>query len=198
MSKLLQDQYSLLLQTEKEFATRVVYLMRAYTPQPWWHLFIPFKFLMEYFSLRKERREFIEKHLLFKRMALDAAFRAVESGEPEKNRQEMHNQLREFWLRNQQFESRQLNDRLEKMIDLLFDHYLRLIRTGERDYSLMVRQAYRVKADYQNFLDEMARVEAEIDRAVAEALGLKWPDFYMQNKQKAIREVRSREVRETF
>lgn len=198
MSKLAQDQLSLLLEVEKEFARRVVYLMRAYTPKPWWHIFIPFKFVMEYISLRKEKRDFTEKHLLFKRMALEAAFHTVESGKPEENKQEMHSKLKEFWFQNQQIESGQLYERLVKMIDLLLEHYIRLMKTGERDYGMMIRKAYGLRADYQNFFDRMERVEAEIDRALVEALGLKWPDLYMQIKQRSIKEVRSREVRETF
>ena len=198
MSKLLQDQYSLLLQVETEFAGRVVYLMRANAPRPWWHHLIPFNFLTEYFSLRKERRNFTEKHLYFKRRALDAAIFSIKSGDPEKSRQQMHSELRESMRQNQQPESRRLSELLGKMMDMLLEHYLRLIKTGELDYTQMLRRSYGDRVHYQNFLDEMSQLEREIDKEVVKVMGLSQLDAYMQNKQKAIREVRGREVRETF
>ncbi len=198
MSKFIDDQYKIIREEEKKFAKRVVYIIRALKPQPWWNLFIPFMFVLEYFARKKDIARFTEKHMLFKEMALSAACWTAASGDPEKSRQEMLSQLRDHWMHDQQFESRDLYELLEEMLDLLLEHYLQLLQTMEKDYTLMIRKAYPVRAHYQDFLDRMTRVEMKIDRSVVEASGLTWPDPYIQSKQKAIHEVRKRDLSEIY
>lgn len=194
MSKSLDAQYKLLLAEEKRFAERVVYYMRAQVPPPWWHFLIPFKFLLEYRARKKDTRQFLEKHLRFKRMALDGAYRAVESGDLEKPRQEMRAELREYWMHEQKIDSRQLYEHLGEMLDVLMDHYHRLFQTGEQEYFPMLRKAYVTRGSYREFLNQIEQVEQAIDRAVVEAMGARWPDPYIQNKQQAIQNLRRQEL----
>ncbi len=198
MSKFIDDQYKIIREEEKKFSKRVVYIIRALKPQPWWQLFIPFMFLLEYFDRKKDIASFTEKHMLFKEMALSAACWTAASGDPEKSRQEMHSQLREYWMHNQQFESRDLYELLGQMLDLLLEHYLQLLQTMEKDHTLMIRKAYPVRAHYQGFLDKLARLEMKIDQSFVEAMGFSWPDPHIQSKQKAIHEVRKRDLSEIY
>ncbi|SMP50044.1 NF038143 family protein [Desulfonatronum lacustre] len=197
-SKLLKVQLKAILAEEREFASRVVYFRRADTQPPWWYNFIPFKFLVEYFVRKKETTQFSQKHLRFKETALRAAEEVVRSGNTERPRQEMKGELREFWMREQKLESREVYENLSAMMDLLMDHYLRLLQTREREYLLMVRGAYRDRPAYQEFLTRMEQVEHAIDQGVVEALGKTWPEPYIQSKQKAIRDVRKRALDDAF
>lgn len=197
-SKLLKAQLKAILAEEREFASRVVYYRRADTQPPWWHNFIPFKFLVEYFGRKKETSQFSDKHLHFKEMALRASEEAVRSGNTERPRQAMKGELREFWMREQKLESRAVYENLSAMMDLLMDHYLRLLQTREREYLLMVRGTYRDRPAYQEFLTRMEQVEHDIDQGVVEALGKTWPEPYIQSKQKAIHDVRKRELDDAF
>ncbi|WP_031385568.1 NF038143 family protein [Desulfonatronum thiodismutans] len=197
-SKLLKAQLKAILTEEREFASRVVYYRRADTQSPWWYNFIPFKFLVEYFGRKKETTQFSQKHLRFKETALRAAEEAVRSGNAERARQEMKGELREFWMREQKLESREVYENLSAMMDLLLDHYLGLLQTREREYLLMLRRAYQNRAAYQEFLARMEQVEHAVDQGVVDALGKTWPDPYIQSKQKAIRDVRKRELEDAF
>ncbi|GAB6060971.1 NF038143 family protein [Desulfonatronum parangueonense] len=197
-SKLLKTQSKAILAEEREFASRVVYYRRAQSAPAWWHNFIPFKFLVEYFGRKKETSQFSQKHLGFKEMALRAAEEAVRSGNTERSRQAMKGELREFWMHEQKLESRTVYENLSTMMDLLLDHYLRLLQTEEREYLSMVRKAYRNSAIYQEFLTSMEQVEHAIDKGLVEAMGMNWPDPYIQSKQKAIRDVRKRELEDAF
>ena len=197
-SKLRKAQLKAILIEEREFASRVVYYRRADTQPPWWHNFIPFKFLVEHFGRKKETTQFSQKHLRFKETALRAAEEAVRSGNTERPRQEMKGELREFWMREQKLESREVYENLSAMMDLLMDHYLRMLQTREREYLLMVRGAYRDRPAYQEFLTRMEQVEHAIDQGVVEALGKTWPEPYIQSKQKAIHDVRKRELDDAF
>ena len=198
MTKTLDRQRRLLLEQEKRFAKRVVYVMRARNPPPWWHLLIPFRFLLEYFSFRKNVRRFTEKYLLLKRMALSAACRAVEHGDRNKSRREMQSELRDFWMHDQRIDSRELYERLGEMADLLLEHYCRLLETGEKEYTSMIRKAYRVPSEYREHLEGMERVEGKIDQAAHAAFGLEAHDPYILNRQEAMREARRQDMAEIF
>ncbi|PTN34359.1 NF038143 family protein [Desulfonatronum sp. SC1] len=197
-SKLLKAQLKAILAEEREFASRVVYYRRADTQSPWWQNFIPFKFLVEHFGRKKETTQFSQKHLRFKETALRAAEEAVRSGNAERARREMKGELREFWMREQKLESREVYENLSAMMDLLMDHYLGLLQTREREYLLMVRGAYQNRAAYQEYLTRMEHVEHAVDQGVVETLGKIWPDPYIQSKQKAIRDVRKRALDDAF
>jgi len=198
MSKALESQYRLLLDQEKKFAKRVVYMIRAKTSSPWWHLFIPFKFLLEYFSLRKNVKEFTEKHLLVKRLALSAAYRTVQSGDRDKNRQQMLGELRDFWLHKQRLDSRELYELLGELADILWEHYLRLLEIPGKDYNSIVRRAYGGRGEYRLFLDRVEDVEKRIDRAAHDALNMESLDPHTRSRQEAMREVREQDVNDIF
>ena len=186
------------MEQEKSFAKQVVYIMRAQAPPSWWHLFIPFKFLLEYFSFKKNVRVFTEKHLLLKRMALSAAFRAAESGNRDQRREEMQAELRDFCIHHQDPYFQKLYDRLAELADLLLAHYQRLLETDGKDYHAMVRSAYGFRAQYRQFLNLVEAAEAGIDQAVVDALWLESPDPNIRSRQAAMREARHRALDEIF
>ncbi len=194
----LSDKYNILLEKEQRFAKRVVYLMRAYTQRPWWHMFIPFRFLFEYFALKKDIRNFTSKHVHLKQIALSAAFRGVESQDPAKSSREMQAELRDFWLHVEKLESQELYEQLSDWMELLFKHYYRLFQASADNYITLIRQAYTSKNAYQGFLDQMAEIEKKIDQALLEALGVSQPDQYIQDKQKAMQQEREIELGEIF
>ncbi len=198
MANLLEKQYALILDVERRFAKRIVYLIRAYTPRPWWHIFIPFKFLFEYLSMRKEVREFTAKHVYLKQIALSAGYRATESKAFDKSRQEMQAELRDFWLNVQDLESQEVYELLGQWMDMLLRHYYRLFQTTAGDYSSLIRRVYTSAGEYQSFLHQLTEVEQKLDQAVLEALGISAPDPYIQKKQQAIQDLRAREVQEIF
>lgn len=198
MLKVADKLYRLLIDQEKTFAKRVVYIMRAETPPPWWHLLIPFRFLLEYFAFRKNVRQFTEKYLLLKRMALSAALNAVQHGDWDRSRQEMHSELRDFWMHSQKIQSRELYEHLVELADLSMDHYRKLLETGEMDYTSMIRRAYGRPSEYRDHLEQLGQTEAKIDQAAHNAFGLDTPDPHITARRKAMQEARMQHLREIF
>lgn len=198
MPNLLDKQYKLLLEEERRFAKRIAFHIRAQTPHPWWHIFIPFKFLLEYFSLKKDVRNFSAKHVYLKQIALSAAYRSAETRDPDQSSQEMQAELRDFWLHVQKLDSQELYKLLGQWMDMLFRHYDRLLQTHEENYLAIIRKAYNSSGQYQNFLDQLTQIEKRIDQAVQAATGTSSTDPYIHYKQKAIQDLRSRELRDIF
>jgi hypothetical protein len=197
-NKLLDKQYNLLLQEEKRFAKRVTYLIRAQTPRPWWHIFVPFKFLFEYLTLKRDMRSFLANQVYLKQIALSAAYRSTKSDAQHKSQQEMQAELRDFCLHTQKIEPQKVYESLAQWMDLLFKHYCRLFETRERDYQALLRRAYNSAPAYQSFLEQLNSLERQIDQELQDSSSAGSLADYTRQRQKAIQEMRAREARDIF
>jgi len=56
-------------------------------------------------------------------------------------------------------------------IDLLIDHYLRLLEIEGEDYPSLVINAYKNRQNYMTFLEQLKSAEKEVSRAAQETLG---------------------------
>ena len=199
MSKALDKRYSELLEQEKRFIKRVVYFIHAYTPRPWWRAFIPFNFLIDYFSRKKDVRAFSDSHLYLKQIALSMAYKDAESGNPGQSDSEMQAELRDYWMHIQKIKSRELYENLQQWMALLKKHYLKLLLVQERHYILLLQNVYSSRQEYNAFLTELTGVEEKIDQAILDHQKDKaLPAGYIQRKQKAFQKIRERDLREAF
>ncbi|MFO7802332.1 MAG: NF038143 family protein [Desulfovermiculus sp.] len=198
MSNILDKQFKLLLEREKRFAKNVVYLIRAETQRPWWHIFIPFKFLFEYRGLKKDIRNFSAKHVHLKHIALSAAYRATATNDRDKNQQAMQAELRDFYVHTQKIASQEAYELLRQWMELLFVHYFRLLQVPERDYQKLIRQVYASSGEYRSFLDQLSSLEQGMDQAVQKALEDGQGDPSIRNKQQAVQDLRARELNDMY
>lgn len=199
MSKDLDKRYKEILEQEKIFLKRVVYYIHAYTPRPWWHVLIPFKFLLEYFSRKKDQRSFEDFYLHLKQIALAMAYQEIQTNSPESKDSELLAQLRDFCTHSSQIRCRGVHQLLEQWLGLLKKHYTRLLQVQEKYYHLLIGKAYGSAGNYQAFLRELSEIEKEMDQV--------WVDFQNNkaraltcagNRQMAFAEIRKRELREAF
>ena len=197
MDKHLDKKYFMLLEREKRFVRRVVYLIRAHAPRPWWHMFVPLTFLFEYLARKRDVRAFSDTHLYLKQIALSAAYRDVETRNPGGNDPQVQAQLRDYWLHMQKIESQEIYEHLSIWVDLLRKHYHRLLQVQGKNYTGLIRNAYASTDAYRTFLSQLTDVEKEIDHDITR---MQKEDnvlcLYIQRKQKAIEKVRDRELRE--
>ncbi|HKK00368.1 MAG TPA: NF038143 family protein [Desulfotignum sp.] len=199
MSKILDKRYSELLEQEKRFIKRVVYFIHAYTPRPWWRVVIPFNFLIDYFSRKKEIQAFSDSHFYLKQIALSMAYKDAESGNPGQSNSEMQAELRDYWMHMQKIESRELYEHLQQWMAMLKKHYLKLLLVQERYYIPLLQKAYSSRQEYKAFLTELTKLEEKIDQIILEYQNDKvLPAGYIQRKQKAFQEIRERDLREAF
>ncbi|MFO8113061.1 MAG: NF038143 family protein [Desulfosalsimonadaceae bacterium] len=199
MGKTIDKNYVLLAEQEQLFVKRVVYLMRAHSPRPWWRMFIPFAFLLEYFARKKDVRTFAKAHLHLKEAALEAAYQEAASGRPEKNDSTLQARISDYLTHMQDIQSPELYDRLYAWAALLKDHYARMLPVQEKFYNLVLQNAYPSGGEYKRFLQELADAENGIDQLVLAARKDKeQAGIIIANKQKAFQQVREREIREAF
>ncbi|MDF1592942.1 MAG: NF038143 family protein [Desulfobacterales bacterium] len=197
MDKSLDKKYSLVLEREKQFVKRVVYIMRAHTQPPWWHMLIPFRFLFEHMARKRDVRAFSATHLYLKQIALSAARWDVEPGDPAASGRQMQARLRDYWLHMQTVKSGEIYEYLSEWMELLRSHYHRLLKASGKNYQTLLQNAYP-SSEYRDFLSRLTDLERKIDRSLLLVQGkTDTISAFIQNKQNAFAKVRERELRET-
>ncbi len=197
--KILDKTFLLVQEQEKRFLKQAVFLFRAYAPKPWWHMLIPFKFVLEYLARKKAYRSFSKTYLHLKQIALDAAYQDLISDSQAESEARLEARLREYWLQKQPNMSQELYTQLHTWLDLLRGHYLRMLQSRGRHYHDLLAEAYPSKQAYSNFVKQLTLVEEEMDPAVfrtGQADCSATPD--LDNQRKAFAQVRERELREAF
>ncbi len=189
-----ESQYHVLWEQEKKFAQEVVCVMRANSERPWWYCFVPFKSLFEYLALKRNVRHFSTRHLGLKKIALSAAYSAVQHQDQERGAREVQRGLQKFWMQQGGIEHQHLYKLLASWLDLLFRHYYLLLSTGEEDYPLMLRKVYPSPEEYTRFHEQLIRIERKVDQAVMDIAGIVNNLSYIQSKQKAFQQVRNQEL----
>ncbi|MFP4084216.1 MAG: NF038143 family protein [Desulfonatronovibrio sp.] len=199
MNKALDKRYNEIMEQEKLFVKRAVYFIHAYTPKPWWHVLIPFRFLLEYYSRKKDIRSFQKSHLYLKQIALAMAYQDIKTGTAGGSDSEMLAQVRDYSMRLQQLHSADLHQYIEQWMNLLKAHYYRLLLVQEKYYYLLLNKAYAGRQEYEDFLSKLADVEKKMDQIILDThKNTDKSKQYIKSRQKAFAEIRERELREAF
>jgi hypothetical protein len=190
--------YEMILKEEILFAKNVALQIRALKPQPLWHLLIPFKFLLEFFAAKQEVDRFADSFLMPRKLALDAAHQFVMGEDRDRVLASVGNHLRN-WLSEQKLFSRPVYQKLMAEVDVLIDHYVKLLQAEGNSYEVLVRNAYQTREPYAALLQELSTLEKAIDEAVVQMAG---GDEIMRKhltaKQEILAESRARKLRSIF
>jgi hypothetical protein len=138
-----------------------------------WEIMIPVIFILNYAKLKQSREVFIQNQMFTKKMALDAALdMQKKDASKETVMAQIQTKTKELvssvpggiysdGIRRQQL----------KEIDLLVDHYTRLLNAAGKDYASLVTHAYQTAADYASFLEALKSAENEVMGAARRTLG---------------------------
>jgi hypothetical protein len=196
LSTKLKKKFHLILSREQRVVNSIA--LEAIKPKPFsvWEVLIPIIFILGYMR-SKEQREIFAQNLLFtKKMALEAAFEMLKRDRPkeavmgriasetESLLSSVPNGVYSDTIRQQQI----------KEIDLLIDHYCKLMRVDGNDYAALVVNAYQTRADYTGFQDQLISAERRVTQAARETLGQKTDDEMAAIIEKAADRLRQQEV----
>jgi hypothetical protein len=200
LSTKLKKKFDVILGRERQMARSIA--VQAIKPKPFsvWEVLIPVIFILS-FMRSKEQRELFSQNLMFtKKMALEAALEMLNK-----------TQTKEAVMRRILSETQQLlssvpnglySDAIRqkqlKEIDLLIDHYCKLMQAEGNDYGTLVANAYHTKEHYAIFQDKLTSVEQEVTRAARETLGNQTDDRIAARIETASDNFRRQEVETIF
>ena len=161
---------------------------------------IPVIFILNYVKLKHSREIFTQNQMFTKKMALEAAMdmkkkqtsKAAVMGQIQSKTKELLSTV-PGGIYSNDIRQQQL-----KEIDLLINHYGKLLNAEGRDYASLVTSAYSSAAEYKSFFDQLKMAETEVMGAARRTLGSQ-TDMATAEKIESITEnMRAAEVNKIF
>ena len=196
----LESRYELVLSQETGFAWAVANRVVDKPPISVWMILIPILFVQYLISsreLKEVARAFIREFMLTKRLALDMA-RDMEIGGLTKE-EALIARLPPEWGDEAEPTKKEIRARQHAEIEVLVDHYRRLLVVDGENFALMVRNAYPSRDDYAAFLERLFHAESEVNRAAVRAFGeIEGFQETIAKAETAARELRWNETKKIF
>ena len=167
LPRVLDTKYQNIHAQERSLAKAVASAVIEVKPVSAWEILIPILFLLSFFQVKRSKETFTLNFLFTKKLALEAAFTMVDK---EKSREEAREQIKEktgnilagdkAGLYSSKIRQKQLRE-----MDLLIEHYCRLLNAEGKDYPSLVKNAYPSREEYVAFLEELEQAEREVYQA---------------------------------
>lgn len=196
----LESRYELVLSRETGFAWSVANRVVDKPIISVWMILIPIllvQYLISSRELKEVARAFAREFMLTKRLALEMA-RDMEIGGLTKEKA-LIARLPPEWAGEAAPTRTEIRARQRAEIEVLIDHYRRLLVVDGENFALLVRNAYPSRDDYMAFLERLFHAESEVNRAAVRAFG-ETEGFQetIAKAETATRELRSKEMETIF
>jgi hypothetical protein len=197
---ILDTKHENILAQEKALAKSVASVVIGQSPVTAWDVLIPIFFVFNVLKFKRAREIFTLNFLFTKKLALQGAFDMVKKGQ---SREDVLGQIRDQTsqiLASDKKGIYSINIRQKQMreMELLLDHYFRLLNSEGKDYRSMVRHAYRTRQDFAAFVKELEGIEKEVNRAASQTVGTaSAPDIVSKMEETAGR-LRATQVETIF
>jgi len=169
----LKKKHDIILGRETNLARLVA--LKAIKPKPFsvWEVLIPILFIFGYLRSKEQREVFAQNLLFTKKLALEAAFDMIKKNH---SRESVELQIKKKTdellaaLPGNVYSEAIRREQL-KEINLLIDHYCKLITAEGQDYPSLVISAYPGRDAYVAFQEKLKRAEIDVTRAARKTLG---------------------------
>lgn len=159
------DKYEIITSAEKQFAREVTFGVLYQKPLSSWHYFIPGMFLIDFLRRGSAIRRYTETFMFPRELALRAAHDLLGGHEStaivERNQAEIYN-----WLDSHHLFSPELARAQKAVVDVLAEHYTRLLQAHGDSYDDLIEAAYTSRHDFQDYIHQISAAEKEVDRVI--------------------------------
>ena len=164
------DKYPIIISAEEQFAREVTLGVMIQRPLPALLYIIPGMFFIEYLRRGTAIRKYT-KHFMFPRnLALLTAEAALRGEDEQEINARVEMDIRD-WLNDLGLYSPELARAQRKSVELIRDHYLKLLGAEGDSIHDLIKDAYPSKEDYIAHLEALSAAEKEIDGAIVGSLG---------------------------
>ena len=164
------EKHNMILAAEEQLAREVILGRIVKRPMAVWSYLIPGMFIIDYLR-RGSAIRLYTKHFMFPRnLALNMARSMFGVTEKKIETSQISKDI-STGLQSLKLDSPNIQKALEKIVHLLADHYLKLIKSEGNDYCQLIRNTYQNRRAFQSHLDLLMDAEQEADRAILEKLG---------------------------
>jgi len=171
-------------------------------PKPFsvWEVIIPILFIFGYMKSKESREVFVQNILFTKKMAMQAALDMLKKGQTRESVMERIKSKPRDMIASvpDGIYSEEIRREQLKEIDLLFDHYCRLMNSEGDDYNSLVFNAYRTPDRLVDFFRQLQDAEDRVGRAAHNTLGGNADTHTLESMQAAMKKSRFKETEKIF
>jgi hypothetical protein len=196
----LKKKYETILSHESAVARSVALAVIKPKPFSVWEVLIPIVFIFGYMKSKEEREVFAQNILFTKKMALQAAFDMHKKGQSREAvmtgiRSKTRDMIASIpaGLYSEEIRREQL-----KEIDLLVDHYGRLLNSEGDKYDTLVFNAYQTPEKLADLFERLQEAEERVGRAARSTLGAKADADTLVRVNAAMQKSRRKETEQVF
>ena len=166
----IMNRYHMIVAAEKQFAREVTLGVIVQRPMTVWHYIIPGMFIIDYLRRGSAISQYT-KHFMFPRkLALDAARALLEGQDKTSVTSQIEDDI-STWLNSLNLYSQELLHAQVVVVDLLMDHYFKLLKTDGDTYLFLIKNAYKNRGDFKALINELTSAEEEVDGKIIEKIG---------------------------
>jgi len=169
----IDTKYNIILSQERRLAKVVARRVVKLPDVTVWAFMIPLIFLFNFLRYKRANETFVLNFLFTKKLALDAARDIIKEGQSrqgvlagidDKTRNILTSD--KMGIYSEKIRRQQMNE-----INLLLDHYLKLLDAQGNNYQSLVKNAYQTRDNYEAFLHELILMEKAVNRAAIQTVG---------------------------
>ena len=170
---ILDTKHENILAQEKALAKSVASVVIGQNPVTAWDVLIPIFFVFNVLKFKRAREIFTLNFLFTKKLALQGAFDMVKKGQSREDALgQIRGQTSEILASDKRgIYSKKIRQKQVQEMELLLDHYSRLLNADGKDYASMVKHAYRTRQNFSAFVKELEGIEKEVNRAASQTAG---------------------------
>ena len=164
------DRYDIITAAEQQFAREVTLKVIYLRPPSAWYYLIPGIFIIDFLRRGSAIRKYTETFMFPRKLALEGA-RSLSAGE---TRAVIDSHLEgeiKRWLVAHRLESRDLVQAQKETVDLLMNHYLKLLQAEGESYYDLIEHAYSSRENFEAHLQQIAAAENNVDQAILGKVG---------------------------
>lgn len=159
------DKYDIIIAAEQQFAREVTLGVIYLRPPSGWQYLIPGMFIFDFLRRGSTIRKYTETFMFPRNLALEGA-RSLSAGETRATiDQHLEGEIKN-WLIAHQLDSRDLVLAQKETVDLLLDHYVKLLQAEGQTYYDLIQHAYSSRENFDAHLQQIAVAENKVDQAI--------------------------------
>lgn len=164
------EKYNMILAAEEQFAREVTLGVIVTRPLTAWHYIIPGMFVIDFLRRGSAIRRYAKHFMYPRKLALEAA-RAISEQEDKSSITSHFEEDVSLWLNALKLFSPELVRTHLKLIDVLVEHYSKLLNAEGDAFNLLIKHAYQNRGNFNAFIDQITAAEKAVDKKVIEKLG---------------------------
>jgi len=196
-----KKKYNFIYNYERLIGSSVALRLIKSKPIGVWEFMIPIVFILHFMRNRQSRELFIQNYMFTKQHALDAAFKMLKKGISRKEALSRIEEKTSALLtapETQGIYSETIRYQQMNEIELLFDHYHKLLGAEGEDYDSLTRNAYGSRKNYLIFHEQLKSAEKKVSDAARQTLGSKADIDTLLRIEKATEEIRRSQIERIF